>query len=338
MEPVNLKYLAKELGLATSTVSRALRNSHEISDETKQRVMAMAKKLNYEPNPYASSLRKQKSKTIGVIIPEIANNFFILVINGIEAIAREKNYHVLIYLTHEDYEREKYIVQHLQNGRVDGILMSVSSETVNVDHLMDLQDKGLPIVFFDRVCESIPTAKVTTDDYNCGYLATEHLIKQGCKNVAYFSFSRQSINSKRMAGYEDALKKYGIPLKPHLIVSGTTNDTENYKLIKKLLSSKQRPDGIFSAVEKMAVSTYNVCADIGLNIPNDIKIVSFSNLEVAPLLHPSLTTITQPAFDIGKEAVSILFKSLEKKNYTLPDETFILKSALVVRDSTKKSA
>lgn len=336
MATVDLKRLAKELGLAVSTVSRALRDSYEISAETKERVFELAKKLNYQPNPYASSLRKHKSKTIAVVIPEIANNFFALAINGIESIAQEKGYHVLIYLTHEQYQKEVAITQHLQSGRVDGILVSLSGETENYDHLVDLKQKGIPIVFFDRICETINSAKIITNDYESGFKAAEHLIESGCTRIAYLSISGNlSISNKRMDGYLDALKKYKIKHDPKLLLQCSSNDNEaNSKAIAGLLKRKSRPDGIFASVEKLAILSYHVCEDLKLSIPEDVKIISFSNLETAALLNPSLTTITQPAYDIGKEAAAMLFKVLEKKSMNFSDEKIILKSTLIKRNST----
>src|ERR1700712_4214722 len=165
MENINLKMLAGQLHLSTATVSKALRDSHEISHETKQRVLELAATLNYVPNPYASSLRRRLSKTIAVVIPEVADSFFAQAINGIESVAQEKGYHVLIYLTHESFEKEKLILKDFESGRVDGVLMSVSRETTSCGHIGELMDKGVPLVFFDRVFEEIETTKITTDDY-----------------------------------------------------------------------------------------------------------------------------------------------------------------------------
>lgn len=337
MATVDLKRLAKELNLAVSTVSRALRDSYEISAETKERVFELARKLNYQPNPYASSLRKHKSKTIAVVIPEIANNFFALAINGIESIAQEKGYHVLIYLTHEQYQKEVAITRHLQSGRVDGILVSLSGETANYDHLADLKQKGIPIVFFDRICETINSARIITNDYESGFKAAEHLIEAGCRRIAYFSISGNlSISNKRMDGYLDALKKHKIKYDAAMLLQCSSNDNDaNYTSILTMLKRKKnRPDGIFASVEKLAITSYHACAELKLQIPKDVKIISFSNLETAALLNPSLTTITQPAFDIGKEAASVLFKILEKKSMNFSDEKIILKSNLIVRNST----
>jgi LacI family transcriptional regulator len=334
---MNLKQLAKELNISISTVSKALRDSHEISAATKNLVLAKAKEFNYQVNPFASSLRKQKSKTIAVVIPEIANNFFALAINGIESIAQEKGYHVLIYLTHEDKEKEIAITKHLQNGRVDGIMMSLSSQTAELTHLEELKEKEIPLVFFDRVADQIDAPKITTDDYNSGVKGTEHLIENGCKRIAFLSISQNlSISNKRMNGYADALKKSGLKTDNSLIVSCNGDEKKNKDIIRKLLSRKNRPDGIFASVEKLAITTYEICEALKLNIPKDVKIISFSNLQTAALLNPSLTTITQPAFEIGREAASILFKLVEKRGFNFLLEKTELKSILIERNSTKE--
>lgn len=315
MQSVDLKKLAQMLNISVSTVSKALGDSYDISKETKEKVVALAKELNYQPNPHASSLRKHKSKTIAVILPEIANNYFTLVIDGIETIAQEKGYNVLIYLTHEDAAKEVNIIKLLHNGRVDGMLISTSNTTTDNKYLEDIEEKGLPIVFFDRVYEHLNTTCVTTDDYESSYNATQHLIDRGCKKIAYLMISENlSIGSKRKKGYMQALTDNGMPIEERLIVPCTNNNEHDYQLLKELFASGIKPDGIFASVERYAILCYKICSDLKISIPADVKIISFSNLKTAAYLNPSLTTITQPAFEIGKEAASILFKALEKKN------------------------
>lgn len=334
MESVNIKKLAKILNISISTVSKALRDSHDISRETKEKVIALANELNYQPNPHASSLRKAKSKTIAVIIPEIANNYFSLAINGIESIAQEKGYHVLIYLTHESCAKEVALMRLLHSGRVDGILISVSSTTTDYTHIKDVQEKGLPLVFFDRVCEDFNTVSITTDDYESAYNATKHLVKQGCKRIAHLMISKNlSIGDKRLKGYLTALEEQGLPIDEELIIHCINDEEKNFALIKNLLE-QQKPDGIFAAVERYAISTYEACRELKVSIPEDVKVISFSNLQTASLLNPSMTTITQPAYDIGRQAATILFRALEEKRYQLKNEKLIFKSELIQRDST----
>jgi len=331
---VKIKDLAKQLNLSVATISKALKDSHEISPETKQRVFELAKKLNYMPNPYASSLRKRGSKTIAVVLPEVADSFFSLAINGIESVAHDKGYHVLIYLTHENFIREEGILKEFQSGRVDGILISVSGETCKSDHIKEVIAAGMPLVFFDRVCEDVETAKIITDDFESSYNATCHLLKAGCGEIAYLSTSSAlSINNKRMDGYMQALADNEVQ-NTNRIISCASNSEGNYQIILDLLKKKNRPDGLIASVEKLTTPIYLACKDLKLSIPEEIKVISFTNLQAALILSPTLTTVTQPAFEMGKTAASILFQALEKGNYNLKRETVIIPSVLDKRNSS----
>lgn len=333
MSNINIKDLARQLNLSISTVSRALRDSHEISASTKEKVFALAKALNYQPNPNASGLRGQKTKTIAVVIPEMVNDFFSLVIGGIEKVTHEKGYHLLMYFTHGDHELEVSFINTLSNGRVDGVLLSVSSENHDTSHLAELNNKGVPLVFFDRVCETLDNVKVTSDNYESSITATRHLIDAGCKKIAYLQLPKNiSIGKKRMQGYLDTLNRYA-PQQTPLVLECSSDYDEAYLAIKKMLQA-HKPDGIFASVEKLAVICYRVCEKIRLKIPEAIKVISFSNLQTASLLNPSLTTITQPAFDIGETAAKELLKIIDGKNKNQHRENVILKSLLIKRKST----
>lgn len=335
MPPVNLKSLAQALNLSIATVSRALQDSHEVSTATKERVRALAAELNYQPNAYASSLRRNLSKTIGVVIPEVNNHFFSLAINGIEEVARQHDFHVLIYLTHDDYAREVAIAQYLTGGRIDGLLMSVASGSQNFAHLHKLQENKLPIVFFDRVCEEVSTAKVTTNDYESGFRATQHLLEAGCRYVAHLLVSDNlSIGRSRMQGYAAALQAHGLPYDEDLVLSGGNDQERNAVLIQELLERRPEIDGIFASVEHLAIASYHACQRLGRRIPEQVKIIGFSNLEIAALLNPALTTITQPAYDIGREAATILLRAVTRKKPTLPGQSLVLESVLFARAST----
>ena len=338
MSGINLKRLSEELGLSISSVSKALRDSYEISTETKKRVLAMAEKLNYQPNPFASSLRRKKSITIAVVIPEIANNYFALAIDGIQMVAQQKGYHVLTYVSHEDVRNEESTVKHLQGGRVDGVLISLCSDTSDGKHLAALHETGVPIVFFDRVPEMmIACPTVTTDDHECGFKAAEHLIKAGCKKIAYLCVDGGYLSTthNRMSGYLAALKKYKIPEDPKMIIRCSNDDAANIELLKKILKQKNRPDGLVSSIEKLAIASYYACNEIKLKIPQQIKIISFSCLRTASLLSPSLSTITPPAFEIGKESASLLFRMIEKKTFVNRIDKVVLQGTLIERNSSK---
>ena len=334
MDNINIKKLAKELNLSTSTVSRAFRGNSDINKETKDRILHLANELNYEPNHYASNLRERKSRTIAVIVPEIANNFFSQAINGIERVAREKGYHILIYLTYDDYEKEVSFISNLNNGRVDGIIMSVSGEANDHNYLNKLRKKKIPLVFFDRVYEDIATAKVITNDYESIFLATKHLIKGGCKRIAYLVVNKKmSIGKLRMQGYVDALEKYNIAYEEDLIVDCSNEHDANFEIISNMIKTV-KPDGIFASVERLAISSYYVCQDQDVKIPEDIKVISFSSLEIAPLLNPSLSTITQPALDMGTKAAKLLFKAIESGTDLTENNEVVLKAEIIKRRST----
>ncbi len=332
---INIKTLAKTLGISTGSVSKALKDSHEISEETKRKVRELAAKLNYVPNPYASSLRKQKSKTIAVVLPEVADSFFSLAINGIEAVMEQKGYHVIISLTHELFAKEEKILSDLKSGRVDGIIMSLSRETADTNHIKALQDKKIPIVFFDRVATSIDATKIITDDEQSGYKATKHLIEQGCRNIKFLSISDElAITNERYTGVRKALVSYQLNAAGTL-VKCVVNTEENVQLIKAVLTSTDKPDGLIASVEMLSIEIYRACRDLGLHIPADIKVIGFSNLHSAPFLDPPLSTITQPAFEMGKAAATELCKMLEKKN--VQPHTIVIPSELHVRVSSLRT-
>ncbi|MEJ7658236.1 MAG: LacI family DNA-binding transcriptional regulator [Hymenobacter sp.] len=335
MQPVTLKRLAQELSLSIGTVSRALNDSYDISPATKERVRALAKELNYDPNPYAGSLRHHKSRTIGVIVPEVANPFFALVINGVEEVARQNNYHVLIYLTHEDCQREAELVRLLAGGRVDGILLSVASTCAQFEHLRVLAERHIPLVLFDRVREDIPGPQVTTDDFNSSYRATRHLLDHGCRVIAHQTISEQlTIGQRRKQGYLAALCDFGIEPEAGLVVTAQPTKEQDVTLLEALLRQRPDIDGIFASTERLALSSYAACNNLGRRIGTDAKIIGFSNLDAAPFLNPALTTITQPAYDMGREAAAILFQAVTRNRPLSEAQSVELKSELLVRAST----
>jgi LacI family transcriptional regulator len=332
---VTIKKIAADLKIAVSTVSKALRDSHEISQDTKARILEYAAKMDYTPNPYASSLKGKRSGNIAVVLPEVADSFFSSAIDGIEEVAQQKGYHVMVYLTHEDVSREQSIIREFRNGRVDGVLMSVVANDNQTNHLDELSASETPLVFFDRVCERTKAARVVTDDFDSGYNATQLLIDKGCKRIAFLSmFKDLAITNQRQAGFEKAIRENDFHPEKNPIVYCTNNEADNIAQIKKLLKGKNRPDGIIGSVEKVTTQAYTVCHAIKLAIPDDVRIIGFSHLQIAALLNPSLTTITQPAFEMGKTAAKLLFKALEKKKIDLKNERIVIPSVLVERNST----
>jgi LacI family transcriptional regulator len=334
MDNINIKVLAKKLKLSTSTISRAFNGSHDINKDTKERILAFAGEHNFLPNHYASNLRDKKSKTLAVIVPEIVNDFFAQAINGIEEVARKKGFYILLYRTDDVFEKEVSFVNYLNNGRADGIIMSVSGEANDHNYLKKLEQKNIPVVFFDRVYEDIDVSKVTTNDYESSFSATEHLIETGCRRIAYLVVNKSiSIGKVRGQGYVDALAKHGIPFDDELVIDCSQEEKINYSIIKNVLETI-KPDGIFCSVERLAFATYYVCNDMNISIPKDLKIISFSSLAIAPLLCPPLSTITQPAYEMGKKAATLLFDELENKNHVSVKKQHILNSRLFIRKSS----
>lgn len=333
MPSVTLKMIAKELSLSVATVSKALANSYEISEGTKSIVMEAARKMGYIANPYASSLRKRRSKTVAVVIPEIADSFFAKVINGIEEVALFYGYHVLIYMTHESLSREQAIMQDFRSGRVDGILMSVSEETNTVDHIQAVMDSSTPIVFFDRVRDELPTTCVVTNDFESSYEATAHLIAKGCQKIAFVGNSPNlAIHRNRESGYKAALKNHQVDYENVLICGN--DQTNDYTILSSLFKSSERPDGVILSVEKLIPLLYQVCHDLNIKIPGNLKVLTFTNLAMAEFLNPPLTTINQPAYDIGKVAAQTLFKKLARSNHITEAESIVLPSEIIFRESS----
>jgi len=334
MDTINIKTLAKELNISTSTISRAFNGSPDINKDTKEKILAFARERNFLPNHYASNLRDKKSRTLAVIVPEIANDFFAQAITGIEEVARSKGFYILLYRTDDVFEKEVSFVNYLNNGKADGIIMSASGEANDHNYLKNLSQKNVPVVFFDRVYEDIEAAKVTTNDYDSSFAATEHLLQAGCKKIAYLVINKNiSIGQVRMQGYLDALKKRGIPFDDKLVVDCSNDEKENHDTLKKMIREIE-PDGIFSSVERLAFATYHVCNELNINIPARIKVVSFSSLGIAPLLCPALSTITQPAYEMGIKAATLLFEELENKGQPIAKKQHVLESKLFIRKSS----
>ncbi|MBD1430720.1 LacI family DNA-binding transcriptional regulator [Sphingobacterium litopenaei] len=335
MSKVDIISIAKALNLSKSTVSRAFQEKSDINPNTRNRILAYANEVNYRPNHYASNLREQKSKTIAVVVPELENNYFTQIIKGAEKIAKQEGYHILIYATDDDINKEREFITSISNGKVDGVLMSVVGERDNHSYLHNIDLKKMPIVFFDRVYDDIDITKIVTDDYQSSFDATEHLILGGCKSIAYLVVDKDhSIGKERALGYKDALKKHKIAIQEDLIVDCSNSYDENFKILKELLIN-HKPDAVFSSVERLAFSTYFVCNDLGLKIPKDLKVVAFSSLQIAELLSPPLSTVTQPAEQIGQKAAKLLLNTLKGEPQDVDAKTIILKSELRIRKSSQ---
>jgi len=335
-EALTIKDIAKALGLSTSTVSRALRDSYEISPETKKLVLEYAEKNHYHPNPIALSLKERRSRSIGVIVCEIANSFFSQSINGIESIAYNNGYNVIIAQSRESFDREMINLQYLTSRSIDGLIISVSTETKDFSFLKELHEKGMPIVFFDRIVDEIETHKVTVDSYKGAYDATTHLIDNGHTRIAAVSNSAiLSITKDRLGGYKAALAEHGLPVDESMIQychHGGMILSEVEEAVNELLPLQ--PDAILATSDKLTTGCLRVLKAKKINVPDEISLVGFSNTDLTELLDPPLTIIKQPAFEMGELATTLLLQLIESKRPVKDFETKTLAAELIVRGSS----
>jgi LacI family transcriptional regulator len=338
LEQATIKDIARELNVSSSTVSRALKDYPGISLETKRKVKELADKMNYRPNAIALSLRKSRSYTIGVIIPEVVHFFFSTVISGIEEVANSRGYNVILTQTNEKLAREKSSIDTMLSNQIDGVLVSYSKETTDFDHFTRLLDKGFPIVFFDRVPDIPQSINVIVDDYSGAYEATKHLIQQGYKKIVHLAGpSNLKISRERARGYQDALTNHGIPFEPKFIVECTRGtDDEAQKITAEILETFPiQPDAFFANNDMAAVGAMLACKAAGLKVPEQVGIVGFSNWQFCSMIDPSLTSVAQPGFKIGAKATEILLDIIEKKA-SMEDfkESIVLETELLVRKSS----
>jgi LacI family transcriptional regulator len=316
-ESYTIKDIAKALGVSTSTVSRALKGSYEIGAETKKLVQEYAEKVNYRPNPIALSLKDQKSHSIGVVVCEVANDYFSQAINGIESIAYNLGYHVIITQTHESFDRETVNVQHLLSRHVDGLLVSLSAQTTDTSQYKYLHEKGFPIVFFDRIAADINTHRVVADNFKGAFDATELLIKSGFKKIAHLTNSNNlSITVERLNGFKAALDKHSIEFKPGYLKNcehgGMIHDEIEFA-VKALLAMDDRPEAIFIGSDRLTINCMSILKKLGVKVPDDLALAGFTNSDVVDLFDPPLTVVRQPAFQIGQKATELLIKTIESK-------------------------
>jgi LacI family transcriptional regulator len=329
--------IAKELNTTISTVSRALQNNPRISVKMRNAVQELAVKNNYQPDYRASSLRSGSAKTIGVLVPKVDRHFFATVLSGIDDVLADANYSVIICQSFESYEKEKQLVQNLMNGKVDGIIASISTETRDASHFELMVSKGLPLVFFDRVWEPLRVSKVLVDDYLGATMAVEHLIMNGCRKIAHFA-GPQHINvyKNRTKGYINTLKKHGIEVDESLIFNDVITRDTGCKAMEKILQLNERPDAIFSSGDYSALGAILCAKNAGVAIPDEIAITGFANEPWDSFFEPTLTSVDQHAFDIGRQAATLLLEQLNNKKSTFVPRTVVLTPELIVRKSSFK--
>lgn len=334
-KPATIKDIARILKVSTSTVSRALRNASDVSKETKNAVQALSEELNYQPNKFALSLQQKQTHTIGVLVPNL-DYVLATMVRGIDEVALEAGYTVMVCQSNESFGREIVNTRRLLDSLVDGLIISVSSETKVFDHFKKIQQKSMPMVVFDRVTADLVAPSVRLDNKDGGFQATEHLIEQGYKRIAILAGPKNlGISNERLDGYLAALKKYKIKVDPDLIINCDFNQEYAYLATQELLSMKKRPDAIFTISDRMAIGAMLAIKERGLNMPNDIGLVGFNNEPVASLVTPAISSVDQPAFELGKVAAK-LFVEMMHNNEDMSNVEEILKPKLIIRESSQR--
>lgn len=328
-----IKDIARELGISASTVSRALKDHPDISPETKEAVRKMAEKLDYQPNALALGLHNQRSKIIGIVIPEIQHHFFSSVISGITEAAHNAGYNVIICPCDESVEREKENIRSLISLRVEGILISITKETNDYTHFQRLMSRNIPVVFFDRPPEGFACDRCIIDDYAAAYTATEHLVSIGRTAIVHFAGpSNVRVGKDRRRGFVDCLKRHKLPVGDDVIYDCDSHE-KAVAIIKKLRDEGNIPDAIFAVNDITAVSTINTLTRFGIKVPEQVAVVGFNNGLLSKLSTPMLTTIDQNGTLIGEKACKLLLERIETHVLT-PYQTAVVPTKLVVRGST----
>ena len=337
---VTLKHIAEKLGISITTVSKALKEYPDVSRKTRKLVRETASMLNYKPNSFAVNLRTRESKTIGLIIPEIVHHFFSNIIKVIISQAEKKGYLVITLQSNESYELEKKQINLLLSKRVDGILISLANETGDYKHLTEIIENDTPLVMFDKIAKIIRCSKVIIDDRKAAYKATEHLIKIGCKRIAHFRGPLLPQNSiDRFLGYKQALIDNNIPYDSSLVYLLNDMSFEEGKFFaNQLLKDHKDVDGVFINTDLVAIGAITEFNRQEIKVPEQINVIGFSNWFMASVISPSLTTIDQPGFEMGKKAIKLLYKEIKnkKKKKIIRYKDVVLETDLVIRKSTKE--
>ncbi|HZW62005.1 MAG TPA: LacI family DNA-binding transcriptional regulator [Flavobacteriaceae bacterium] len=344
---VTLKQIAKELDVSISTVSKALKNSKEISEDTREKVQAFAKLYNYKPNNIALSLKNRKTKTIGVIIPDIVHHFFSKVIRGIELYANKKGYNVIVGLSNESFDKEVINMDMLANGSIDGFILSISKETLQLQdyhHFNETINQGMPIVMFDRVVNEIDCDKVIVDDFEGAKNAVKTLLQNECSNIALITTKDYvNVGKYRTHGYLAALEAFDVLPKQEYILKVDDESLSEYNLtsleeeIQEMFIQNPEIDGVFAVNEIYAITAMKVARKLGKKIPHDLQVIGFTDGVISRHAVPGLTTVSQHGEKIGEKAAELLINRIENENQEDQIKTLVIPTELIVRESTKQN-
>lgn len=338
MKKITIQDIAKELNISFSTVARALNDHPAISEATKKLVRETAQKFNYRQNKLASSLRSGHSNTIGIMVPSLDVSFFSSVVHGIEKIMNENGYSILLYQSNESFENEKKGIETFLNSRVAGIIASVAKETTQHEHFSEIKRRRIPLLFFDRVLEALQVPSVTIDDYKGGFLATEHLIKQGYKRIVHITAMQTiGIFHERLRGYIDALKQYGLPVDESLILYGDFSLDFGRKCIRELYQKNVAFDAVFALEDFTAMGALQQLLAYKVRVPEEVGVIGFANESFAALVTPGLSTIDQQTVPMGEAAAELFLKMLRSEDlYNNLPKRIVLDPHLIIRASTKR--
>lgn len=326
--------IAEALNLSPATVSRGLKEHPAIRKDTRKRILDKAKEMGYRQNFFASNLRRNRTNTIGVIVPRLNSYFMSTVIAGMEKVANQAGYNLIISQSMESIAKEVVNVKTLYNSRVDGLLVSLAYATDDISHFEDLLEKGVPLIFFDRVFDHPQCTSVVIDNYKAGYEVTQHLITQGCKRIAHITASlKRNVYADRLKGYKHALSDNGIAFDERLVFVNNLSEQAGVEVCKTLLQMDPRPDAIFTSNDACAVSCIRELKLAGVKIPQDIAVAGFNNDPLSKVIEPNLTTINYPGHEMGEVAASTLIRRLDQQ-HSASLNTIVLRHELIVRESS----
>ncbi|RYY98353.1 MAG: LacI family transcriptional regulator [Chitinophagaceae bacterium] len=332
---VTIYDIAKRLNISPATVSRGLQDHPAISKKTKKRIQDMVEEMGYRSNHFARNLRQQQTNTIGVIVHELNSNFITSVLAGIEKVTTEAGYDLIIAHSSESSVKEAANARNLFHKRVDGLIASLSFDTTDLEHYKPFIEKGVPVIFFDRVEQDGSNTVVVIDNTRCGYVATEHLIQQGCKRIAHVTASlKRNVYSQRFKGYRDALYDNNIPYDESLLLVNDLSEGAGVDAALKIMKMKPMPDGLFITNDFVAAVCIRTLKEHGVSVPEDIAVVGFNNDAIGKLIEPTLSTINYPGIDMGEIAARNLINHLKGVSDISQTNTIIVRSDLIVRKSS----
>lgn len=330
----SLKDLAEELGVSIATVSRALRNSHEVGADMKQKVQALAKKLNYRPNPFAQSLRREAPRMIGVVVPNLVTHYYAAVLDGIEETARKAGYSVISANSHEDHVREEAAVDNFVSLHVEGIIACLAQDTVDYSHFVEINDMGIPLVFFARTCLPELFSSVTANGDEAAQRATDHLIDTGSRRVAFIGGPNHlDMVRRRKHGYLESLREHGIGIDRTLVVCGKIDYDVAKEATVRLLSRDDRPDAILAFNDIITYAAFDAIKDMGLRIPQDVAIIGFTEGDTSAFVTPRLTAIMDQSFLTGQKACELLLRNIQGDKRIYKE---VVPMTLKIRESSDK--